>query len=247
MTSGARGTLIALGGYGLTMVLAGLTLVAGPGPSPVAVTELAPDSDAVAAEIEPIPEPMPEPTGVRPTPAADLSTPLPAPSGVPSGVPTAREASAAPGQRVAFVPSELRLPNGTRASVIPVGVAPDGALVIPENPAEVGVWDGGARVGDEVGSLVIAGHVDSRRYGLGVLAQLKGVRKGAVIELGNGAQRQRYAVQSTQYVNQQSLAADDQFFRQDVAARLVVITCGGPFDPVRRRYRDNYIVVATPA
>jgi radical SAM-linked protein len=166
---------------------------------------------------------------------------------VPSGIPTARQASAAPGQQVAFVPSGLRLPNGTRAPVIPVGVAADGALEIPEDPAEVGVWNGGARAGDTLGSLVIAGHVDSRVHGLGVLYELKGVRPGAVIELSDGKRRQRYTVSSTRYVNQQSLATDDEFFRQDVDARLVVITCGGPFDPAKRRYRDNYIVLAIPS
>ena len=36
-------------------------------------------------------------------------------------------------------------------------------------------------------------------------------------------------------------------FRTDGDAQLVLITCGGPFDPVRHRYADNYVVVARPA
>ncbi len=253
MTTGAHGALVALGGYGLTMVMAGVALVAMPaaGTPTVDLTEGTLGSDvssfAVDAQRDTAPGSPGDVPVPGPRPTASAPETLPAPSAVPLGIPTARQASAAPGQTVAFVPTRLRLPTGTQAPVISVGVAADGALEIPENPAEVGIWDGGARVGDARGTLVIAGHVDSRKYGLGVLYQLKGVRPGAVIELGDGTNRQRYTVTSSRYVNQQSLATDDQFFRQDVQARLVVITCGGPFDPVRRRYRDNYIVTATPA
>ena len=31
------------------------------------------------------------------------------------------------------------------------------------------------------------------------------------------------------------------------AARLVLVTCGGPFDPVAGHYRDNVVVTAVPA
>jgi hypothetical protein len=165
---------------------------------------------------------------------------------VSAGIPSARQATAAPGQIAAFVPTQMVLPSGTRAPVRLVGVAADGSLVVPDNPAEVGIWDGGARAGDVLGSLVIAGHVDSRRYGLGALYQLKGVDRGAVIELRHGSDRVRYMVTAVRSVNQQSLATDDEFFRQNVPHRLVVITCGGPFDRVQRRYRDNYIVLARP-
>jgi hypothetical protein len=29
--------------------------------------------------------------------------------------------------------------------------------------------------------------------------------------------------------------------------RLFVVTCGGPFDPVTRHYRDNIVLTAVPA
>jgi hypothetical protein len=29
--------------------------------------------------------------------------------------------------------------------------------------------------------------------------------------------------------------------------RLVLVTCGGPFDEARRHYRDNVVVTAVPA
>jgi hypothetical protein len=38
-----------------------------------------------------------------------------------------------------------------------------------------------------------------------------------------------------------------ELFRRDGAPRLALITCGGTFDPSSRHYRDNLVVLATPA
>jgi hypothetical protein len=35
-------------------------------------------------------------------------------------------------------------------------------------------------------------------------------------------------------------------FRQQVAARLAIVTCGGPFNPATHHYLDNIIVYAVP-
>jgi hypothetical protein len=43
-----------------------------------------------------------------------------------------------------------------------------------------------------------------------------------------------------------TLAAGTDLFDQDVKHRLVMITCGGPFDRHTHRYRDNVVIVATP-
>jgi hypothetical protein len=32
----------------------------------------------------------------------------------------------------------------------------------------------------------------------------------------------------------------------DGEPQLVLVTCGGAFDPVRHRYQDNLVVIATP-
>jgi sortase (surface protein transpeptidase) len=143
-------------------------------------------------------------------------------------------------------PLELTLPNGATAPIKAADVAEDGSLTIPDNPRVVGLWTDGAQPGERFGSVVIAGHVDSARYGIGVLAGLKGVKAGEVIELSAGRSVQRYRVVKSVMIRQQSLASDAGLFAQDGPPRLVVITCGGPFDPVRHRYRDNFIVTATP-
>jgi len=42
------------------------------------------------------------------------------------------------------------------------------------------------------------------------------------------------------------LSAELGVFDQVVPERLVLITCGGKFDPVARHYADNLVVVAEP-
>jgi hypothetical protein len=46
---------------------------------------------------------------------------------------------------------------------------------------------------------------------------------------------------------QAEFAARTDAFRQDVPPRLVLVTCGGSFDPVRHRYQDNLIIYARPS
>ncbi len=230
-----RGTtvgLVGLGAYGASMTAAGVLLAltsaqaapqgADGGPGARALQEarvIAPGASSV-------------PAGSR-TPAA-------------GPVPVAPDGRAAPGQAEPFRPTGIVLPSGSRALVEQVGVHPDGAMVIPPDPREVGWWNGGALAGEPFGSIVLAGHVDSRRFGRGVLAELKAVRVGDVVSLGAGARTVRYRVVGTERVRQARLAGDVGYFDQDVPHRLVLITCGGAFDPVRHRYTDNLVILADP-
>ncbi|MFZ0161211.1 MAG: sortase [Kineosporiaceae bacterium] len=235
MTRWAGSVLAGLGAYGLTMGATGVALVVGPVASP-------PPVEPVSATAPAVVEPEPSPVAERP-----IAVPTPTRTVVISGVPAARRATAAAGQRTTFVPTRLLMPSGTLAPVEQADVAADGSLQIPDPPNVVGVWSGGAHAGDPFGSMVIAGHVDSAQYGLGVLAELKWVKPGAVIELQAGRSRMRYKVTRTTQVNQQSLATDDEYFAQgNTPHRLVVITCGGPFDRSKHGYRDNFIVIASP-
>ena len=145
-----------------------------------------------------------------------------------------------------FRPSLLVLPGGVTAPVVDVGLHLDGSLAIPDDPGTVGRWDGGALADDAFGGVVLAGHVDSARYGLGVMARLKGLRAGDVVELRTADRVLRYRVTGRRSVPQAELGDATDAFRQDVAPRLVLITCGGAFDPARHRYQDNLLVYADP-
>jgi len=261
--------LLGLGAYGLSLVVIGAALVLGGTPTSPSVSS---DDTVLPGDLAPVAAGAPlgggtaaSPTGAgtqvigsaassagqAPDPAASADAGQPAGGRTGSirpgsPVPSARQGSVGPDQPASFVPSEIALPSGATAPVLAEDVTPDGALVIPDNPRDVGYWTGGAHPGEQFGNVVIAGHVDSAKYGLGVLSGLKGVQVGAVLELRAGTQRLRYRVTGSQTVPQQSLATNDQVFRQDGPPGLVVITCGGPFDPVRHRYQDNLIVTAVP-
>jgi hypothetical protein len=146
----------------------------------------------------------------------------------------------------AFVPTALVLPDGTSAPVVPVGLHPDGALVVPDDVRSVGWWTGGSRAGEPYGSVVVAGHVDSATRGIGVFAQLKRLVPGQIVQLAAGPRTARYRIASATQVPQARLAEDAGIFRVDGEAQLVLVTCGGAFDPARHRYQDNLVVIATP-
>jgi Sortase domain len=219
--------------YAGTTVAVGILVAMGSGsPAPAAAPSLAEGTvgrQLIAARVLPGPSTR---DGGR-SPAADARIPA---------------ANVDPGSaaEVSFRPLTLLLPGGATTPVLNSGLHADGSLVIPDNPATVGWWNGGAEVGDPYGSVVIAGHVDSARYGLGVMAQLRTLRLGQLVELRAGSLRQRYRITARQQVPQADLAADSDAFRQDIAPRLVLITCGGAFDPARHRYQDNLLLFADP-
>jgi hypothetical protein len=172
-------------------------------------------------------------------PTGGPSGPVSGPGEAPAG--TARDISNAP-----FVPARLRLPSGRTAVVRPAETSGDGSLLVPEDPSRVGWWTGGARAGDPYGSVVLAGHVDSRRFGIGVLAELAGVRRGQLVQVVADGQSRSYRVASVRRVRKARLAAGTDVFDQSGAPRLVLVTCGGAFDRSTHTYADNLVVVATP-
>ena len=127
----------------------------------------------------------------------------------------------------------------------PVGALASGALHLPERPPVLGWYASGAVPGDAAGSAVLAGHVDSARYGSGPLEQLYAVDLGDVVEVADAAgERHRFAVTSRTSYRKAALPAD--VFRTDGPPQLVLITCGGAFDERTGNYADNVVVVASP-
>jgi hypothetical protein len=192
-----------------------------------------------------------------------ISSSLPAGAGVdvaPVVAPSAGTGSAAVGTAPAapvgpshdlgvpgFPPTRLVLPGGRSAPVTAVGLHGDGSLVVPDDPRVVGWWSGGSRPGEPFGSVVVAGHVDSASRGIGVLAELPTLHAGQVVELAAGRRSVRYTIVSAGLVPQALLSRFSGLFSGSGDAQLVLVTCGGPFDPVKHRYADNYVVVARPS
>jgi hypothetical protein len=63
---------------------------------------------------------------------------------------------------------------------------------------------------------------------------------------GAAGQVSRYRVVTRQLLVKRQVPLAELFTRAG-APRLVLLTCGGPFDETARSYRDNLVVVAEPA
>lgn len=174
--------------------------------------------------------------------------PQSAPDGASLPGPGKAATAAGPGDYVGFQPAFLILPSGHRSPISPSGVRSDGTLAVPDDPAKVGWWTGGALSGERYGGVVLAGHVDAQHYGRGVLAEMLNVQAGAVITVAGSqpGMQQKYRVTRIQRIPKARLAADTDVFAQNVTQRLVLITCGGPFDRQAHHYRDNIVVIAEP-
>jgi LPXTG-site transpeptidase (sortase) family protein len=185
---------------------------------------------------EPTAAPTTAPATTRtPDPAADPGAairPLPPAVAVPTTVPVG---PAPQGLAIAGIGVE-------GAAVVPVGVEPNGEMEVP--PADqVGWYRHGPRPGDG-GSSVLAAHI---AYGGvdGVFRHLADVEPGAevTVTFADGTAR-RFRVDTVRQVAKSDLPPD--VFSPTAPDRLVLITCGGAFDPTRRRYEDNILAYATP-
>ncbi|WP_146901444.1 class F sortase, partial [Cellulomonas aerilata] len=127
-------------------------------------------------------------------PAAGQVAPPPAATEALAAVPTdapAADPSAAPLPeppvdvvRTYGVPPTSVTAPGTevRADVVPVGVGPSGALLVPEDPSVLGWWSSGAAAGAASGHVVLVGHVDAAS-GVGVMRDVLDLAMGTTVEV----------------------------------------------------------------
>lgn len=170
--------------------------------------------------------------------------PVPVPSTLVPRVTTRPAAPVAP--QLAPSPVRLAVPAlGVDTAIDPVGVEPDGQMTIPAEVDRVGWYRFGPAPGDG-GSAVLAGHVDSRTQGLGAMAPLREAAVGHEVVVTDAAgTATRWRVISRELISKQVLPLD-RLFARDGPPRLTLVTCGGPFLPEYRSYRDNVVVVAEP-
>lgn len=208
-----------------------------------------PDGDPVASRLT-------RAAGAQPTPGWNsaggsfAAQPVVPPSVVPEGAGTGQDGEVAVGagdaDYVGFSPTRVTLPSGRKAPVLAADVRTDGTLAVPDDPSRLGLWTGGALPGERYGSVVIAGHVDAIGYGKGVLAEMLSARAGQKLTVVGAGRSQTYRIASVQTIVKARLSADSPVFAQNDDARLVLITCGGPFDRATHHYRDNIVVTALP-
>ena len=129
--------------------------------------------------------------------------------------------------------------------VVPVGVNPDDSMEMATSVREVGWYRFGARPADRTGTTVLAGHVDTKREGLGPLVRLRSVDSGARVVITSADGRTRaYRVVDVRQLAKKRVPLGE-VFRRDGGERVVLITCGGRYDR-QSGYRDNVLVTAEP-
>lgn len=118
-------------------------------------------------------------------------------------------------------------------------------LTVPDDPGHVGWWVGSVLAGSTEGSVVLDGHVDSAVSGPGALFRLQNLAAGDLVEVDTATRHIFYTVIGRRVLPKSSPLTND-LFSATGPGRLVVITCGGPFDRRTRSYQDNVAIVAAP-
>ena len=128
------------------------------------------------------------------------------------------------------------------ATVVPVGLAGDNLMEIP--PAgEVGWYRLGPMPG-EVGSAVLAGHVDLHGQ-KGAFFALRSVEVGAEITIDGKGSERTYVVTEREQIPKERVDLR-RYFTAEGPGRITLITCGGAFDRGVGHYTDNIILTAEP-
>jgi sortase (surface protein transpeptidase) len=149
-----------------------------------------------------------------------------------------------PATLTAPLPVALRIPAiGVRTRLTRLGVTRQGTLQVPGSPSVAGWYTGSPRPG-EIGSSVIAGHIDSYR-GPGVFYRLRELHPGnqIYVQQADG----RFAVFRVTAVHQYPKAhfPGAAVYGPVPDAELHLITCGGTYDHARHNYLSNIVVYGT--
>jgi len=137
-------------------------------------------------------------------------------------------------------PMRLEIPSiNVNAAVEYVGITVKGAMDVPINTIDVGLFKFGAYPGEN-GSAVIAGHYDSQTGAPGVFANLNELKKGdkVYINYANGISLV-YVVQESHLYNP-GFAKD--VFSDNNGAHLNLITCDGVWDAGKKSYNKRLVV-----
>lgn len=160
--------------------------------------------------------------------------------------------TAAPPSAVADIvsPNRIEIPKlHVSAPIVPVGTSANGELEIPLNPRVVGWWRYGAKPGATVGTAILAGHINYAGV-TGAMADIGELNPGDQVYVfgrqnADDRHEVRFRVTGVRTYHKTHLPYR-QLFNQNSVGRVVIVTCGGPFDASTGNYLDNIVVFAVP-
>jgi hypothetical protein len=133
---------------------------------------------------------------------------------------------------------------------IPITTATETDTHILEPPADVhtvGIWTPGATLAATSGTTDIIGHVNYTGQGPGALHDIAGLRPGDRLYTTDNHHRTTTWTVTTVQARNKNDGVDASAFPGPAGTRqLILITCGGPFDPTAESYLDNIYVRAQP-
>lgn len=165
-------------------------------------------------------------------------------------IPTSRPSNLPSAVADIISPNRIEIPKiHASAPIIPVGTTADGELDVPLNPHVVGWWQYGAKPGATVGTAILAGHINYAGVtgAMATIGQLNPGDEVFVFGKQNADSRHevRFTVTGVRTYHKTHLPYKE-IFDQHSAGRIVIVTCGGPFDASTGNYLDNIVVYAVP-
>jgi sortase (surface protein transpeptidase) len=160
-----------------------------------------------------------------------------------TGAPPAPSVS---GDGTAPAPTHLSIPAiGVDTGVVRLGLNSDNTIEVPSDPGQAGWYTNGPAPG-ELGPAVILGHLDSVT-GPAVFYHLASLRAGARVLVGrDDGTTATFVVQRVASFPVASFPTD-QVYGATTDPELRLITCGGQYSLVQRRYLENVVVFAVLA
>jgi sortase (surface protein transpeptidase) len=214
----------------LPALAAVVVLAAGCAAPQSATSSAAPSAGPTSASAAPDASPTSAPTAPAPTPAASTAG-----------------SGARRGSESVADPARLEIPAiDVDASMVGVGLKPDGAMETPEYDSnQAGWYTKGPRPGER-GPAVVAAHVDSKN-GKDVFWRLRELEAGDEVSvLDQAGVEHRFVVQRSARYPKDDLPYRQIWGASDVPV-LRLITCAGSYVKGAGGYQDNLVVYATAA
>lgn len=142
------------------------------------------------------------------------------------------------------LPTRITIPRmRVNSAVLPVGITPAGAMGIPKRPQDTTWYMLGPKPG-EVGSAVIAGHLNWLYGATGAFQYLHTLKPGDKITVQNDLGKSvTFVVRKTRWFGKNDDAAD-VFYSYDGKSHLNLVTCAGVWDKVSKAYSKRLVVFA---
>lgn len=141
---------------------------------------------------------------------------------------------------VFLAPKTINIPKiGLNGEIRAVAVI-DGRIGVPESWDGIGYFTGSSLAG-EAGNTIIVGHLDDNEGRPAAFWSIRQLEVGDVISVGDGHRSFEYQVLGLAYVPD---GASDVLQEDLGGPGLILVTCGGAWNPVTHNYSQRLLVKA---